>query len=272
MALSAERRGSRNDGKYVLLQSFGIADRHGADAGVPLARAIAVALVRSLRRPLAVGRTWEAFDLDVTMRAATKASISLAGRLDRSPSQAAPSLPLCRWSWDSVPVCLSGPEPDDSELAHDLDFAGAAVDDLGIGDFAALLSSLPATGSFRATPPPAPPTPRPGTQRSRLPRPSVSCRLAGYASAVARLSREMCSTDGVSALMVSICPYSTGSSRSRMMSDQTAPLQAPWICVPSLIARQERPIRFPARGGPSGNRWPHAACRLPAQSNPLLPR
>ena len=39
--------------------------RHGADAGVPLARAIAVALVRSLRRPLAVGRTREAFDLDV---------------------------------------------------------------------------------------------------------------------------------------------------------------------------------------------------------------
>ena len=33
--------------------------------GVPLALAIAVALVRSLRRPLAVGRTREAFDLDV---------------------------------------------------------------------------------------------------------------------------------------------------------------------------------------------------------------
>src|SRR5207237_9278039 len=39
--------------------------RHGADAGVPLTRAIAVALVRSLRRPIAVGRTREDFNLVV---------------------------------------------------------------------------------------------------------------------------------------------------------------------------------------------------------------
>jgi hypothetical protein len=40
-----------------------------------------------------------------------------------------------------------------SESAHDLDFPGAAVDDVGKRDYAALLSSRP-TGSFRATPPP----------------------------------------------------------------------------------------------------------------------
>lgn len=39
--------------------------RHGADAGVPLARAIAIALVGSLRRPLAVSRARQAFDLHV---------------------------------------------------------------------------------------------------------------------------------------------------------------------------------------------------------------
>ena len=44
--------------------------------------------------------------------------------------------------------------PNNSESAHDLDFPGAAVDDLGKRDYAALLSSRP-TGSFRATPPPA---------------------------------------------------------------------------------------------------------------------
>jgi hypothetical protein len=43
--------------------------------------------------------------------------------------------------------------PNNSESAHDLDFPGAAVDDLGKRDYAALLSSRP-TGSFRATPPP----------------------------------------------------------------------------------------------------------------------
>ena len=40
-----------------------------------------------------------------------------------------------------------------SESAHDLDFPGAAVDDVGKRHYAALLSSRP-TGSFRATPPP----------------------------------------------------------------------------------------------------------------------
>ena len=40
-----------------------------------------------------------------------------------------------------------------SESAHDLDFPGAAVDDLGKRDYAALLSGRP-TGSLRATPPP----------------------------------------------------------------------------------------------------------------------
>jgi hypothetical protein len=44
--------------------------------------------------------------------------------------------------------------PNNSESAHDLDFPGAAVDDLGKRHSAALLSSRP-TGSFRATPPPA---------------------------------------------------------------------------------------------------------------------
>src|ERR1700704_5482404 len=43
--------------------------------------------------------------------------------------------------------------PNNSESAHDLDFPGAAVDDLGKRHYAALLSSRP-TGSFRATPPP----------------------------------------------------------------------------------------------------------------------
>ena len=44
--------------------------------------------------------------------------------------------------------------PNNSESAHDLDFPGAAVDDLGKRHYAALRSSRP-TGSFRATPPPA---------------------------------------------------------------------------------------------------------------------
>jgi len=74
-----------------------------------------------------------------------------------------------------------------SESAHDLDFPGAAVDDMGKRDYAALLSSRP-TGSFRATPPPRLLHHIPGRQPlAHRSRPGVE----GFSHAVQRSSPEL---------------------------------------------------------------------------------